>query len=79
MGSISSIASAAANIAERVTALTVDVGFSTTVAGKTYDAGVKYSDGQFVAQDADIDGAKATGNSLQAAESNLISRIDVLV
>lgn len=79
MGSISSIASSAALAAAQVNALTVDVGFSTTVAGKTYNADVSYSGGQYVADDSGITGAVATGSDLQTAENNLISRIDAIV
>lgn len=79
MGSISSIASSAALAAAQVNALTVDVGFSTTVAGKTYNADVSYSGGQYVADDSRITGAVATGSDLQTAENNLISRIDAIV
>lgn len=79
MGSISSIASSAALTAAQVNALTVDVGFSTTVAGKTYNADVSYSSGQYVADDSRITGAVATGTDLQKAETNLATRIDAIV
>lgn len=79
MGSISSIASSAALAATRVNPLTVDVGFSTTVGGKTYNADVSYSGGQYVADDTRITGAVATGSDLQRAENNLIYHIDAIV
>jgi hypothetical protein len=79
MASISSIASLAAISAAEVNALSVDVGFSTSVNGKTYNADVTYSNGQYVADDANLAGAQATGSNLQSAENNLISRIDALV
>jgi hypothetical protein len=79
MGSISSIASSAALTAAQVNELTVDVGFTTNVAGKTYDADVVYFGGQYIANDADLTGAEATGTTVQTAESNFITRIDALV
>ncbi len=82
MGSISSIlsaASVAASTATAVTDLAVDVGFTTTVAGKTYDAGVTYSGSEYIATDPNLNGAVATGESVTAAESNLATRLDELV
>ena len=79
MGSISSITASAAPSAPQVNALTVDVGFNTTVAGKTYDAGVTYSGGQYIASDGNLTGAEASGSNVQAAENNLITRVDALV
>lgn len=79
MGSIASAVTAAALTAAEVNELVVDVGFTTTVAGKTYVADVTYSNGEYVAEDANLSGAVATGNSVTAAENNLASRIDVLV
>jgi hypothetical protein len=79
MGSISSIAANAALAAAEANALTVDVGFTATVGGKTYDAAVTYSGGQYVANDATIPGAEATGTNMASAENNLINRIDALV
>lgn len=80
MGSVSSIAASAALSASQLSALTaVDVGFTTTVGGKTYSADVTYSGGQYVAQDALVSGAEATGGNMQTAEDNLINRIDALV
>ena len=76
MGSISPVA---ASPAAQVYPLTVDVGFSATVAGKTYDAGVIYTGGQYLAIDGDLTGAEATGQNVQDAEDNLINRIDVMV
>ena len=79
MGSIASIAAGAAYSSAQISALTVDVGFAANVAGKTYDADVTYSGGQYVADYSRITGAEATGSSLAAAEDNLITRIDALV
>jgi hypothetical protein len=79
MGSIASVLSSQASAAAAINASTVDVGFTTNVAGKTYEAGVTYSGGQYVAEDGNITGAYATGTSVQTAENNLVSRIDVLV
>lgn len=79
MGSIASALSAATLTAAEVNELVVDVGFTTTVAGKTYVADVSYSNGEYVAEDANLSGAVATGNSVTAAENNLAARIDVLV
>jgi hypothetical protein len=79
MGSVASVLSAAPQSATAVNNLTVDVGFSTTVSGKTYVAGVMYSAGEYIASDSNVDGAVATGDSLAAAEDNLATRIDVLV
>jgi hypothetical protein len=79
MGSIASIAAAAGYSAAQVNALTVDVGFQAVVGGKTYDADVIYSGGQYVADYPQITGAEATGNNLETAENNLITRIDALV
>jgi hypothetical protein len=79
MGSISSIAASAALSAAQVSALTVDSGFTTKVAGKTYSADVSYANGQYVATDANVSGAEATGNNMTEAENNLINRINVLV
>jgi hypothetical protein len=79
MGSISSIASNASLAQAEVNALTVDVGFTATVGGKTYDAAVTYSNDEYVAADANLTGAEATGNDVITAEDNLINRIDALV
>jgi hypothetical protein len=79
MGSIASVLSAARLTAQAVNELVVDVGFSTTVAGKTYVADVTYSSGEYIAEDANLSGAVATGNSVASAENNLTARIDVLV
>ena len=79
MGSVASVLSAATLTAAAVNELVVDVGFSTTIAGKTYAADVTYSNGEYIAEDANLSGAVATGNSVVAAENNLATRIDVLV
>ena len=73
---VSSIAPVSpSNVSELETA----VNFSTTVSGKTYDAAVTYASGQYVASDPGFLGAEATGTSVQAAEENLTTRIDMLV
>ncbi|HEY1766525.1 MAG TPA: hypothetical protein VGG26_02665 [Terracidiphilus sp.] len=83
MGSIASAVSAASLTASLTAAavneLAVNVGFSTTIAGKTYAADVTYSGGQYVAADPTLSGAVATGASLLAAEDNLATRIDAIV
>jgi hypothetical protein len=79
MGSIGSIPSTASLAASTATNLAVDVGFTTTVAGKTYDAGVTYSGSEYIAVDPSVNGAMATGESVTSAESNLSTRIDALV
>jgi hypothetical protein len=79
MGSIASVLSAAPSAAQAVNELTVDLGFTTTVAGKTYVGDVTYSGGQYVADDPNLSGAVSTGTSVVAAENNLVSRIDALV
>lgn len=79
MGSISLIASAASLSVSTVSQLMSDVSFSTTVNGKTYNADVTQSNGEYVAADPDLSGAEATGSSLQDAENNLSTRIEVIV
>ncbi len=83
MGSIGSVLPAASLTASltasAVDKLMVDVGFSTTVAGKTYSADVTYSNSEYLAHDTELVGAEATGTSLATAENNLINRIDELV
>jgi hypothetical protein len=79
MGSIASVLSAPTLTAAAVNELVVDVGFTTKVAGKTYVADVTYSGGEYIAEDANLSGAVATGTSAVAAENNLAARIDVLV
>ena len=79
MGSVASVLSAATLTAAAVNQLVVDVGYSTTIGGKTYVADVTYTNGEYVADDANLTGAVATGNSVVAAENNLSARIDVLV
>jgi len=79
MGSIGSVLSAASLTASAVNELMVDVGFSTTIAGKTYSADVTYSNSEYLASDANVIGAEATGTNLNTAENNLINRIDELV
>jgi hypothetical protein len=79
MGSISSGLSATSLAASEANELMVDVGFSTTVAGKTYSADVTYSNSEYRADDTALVGAEASGTNLAAAEGNLINRIDELV
>lgn len=79
MGSISSIAASAAQAAVKTSEPAVDVGFTARLAGKTYDADVTFTDGQYIAIDPAITGAEANGTSLTTAENNLVSRIDALV
>jgi hypothetical protein len=78
MGAISALGGAALTAAQ-ITQLTTDVGFSTVVNGKTYSADVTYSNGEYIADDGNISGAVANGSSVDAAENNLINRIDELV
>jgi len=49
-----------------------------TVGGKTYVADVKYSAGEYVAQDPAIFGAEGTGPDPQSAEEAFRDRIDFL-
>jgi hypothetical protein len=79
MGNISSVLSAASLTATTVRDLAVDVGFSANVAGKTYAADVTYSGSEYIADDPAVNGALATGDSVEAAEKNLTTRIDALV
>ncbi|HVU48190.1 MAG TPA: hypothetical protein VHD85_18830 [Terracidiphilus sp.] len=79
MGSIGSALSISSLNAAAAEKLMVDVGFSTRVDGKTYSAEVTYSDSVYLAHDASMIGAEATGTSMVAAENNLINRIDELV
>ncbi|MGA7341398.1 MAG: hypothetical protein WBE72_08755 [Terracidiphilus sp.] len=79
MGSIASVLAAAPLTAAAVNELVVDVGFSTTIAGKTYVADVTYTRGEYVASDPNLSGAVATGSTVVGAENNLTARIDVLV
>jgi hypothetical protein len=79
MGSIASVLSAAPLTAQAVNELTVDVGFSTRIAGKSYIGDVTYSGGEYMAHDPSLSGAVATGTSLVSAENNLSARIDALV
>lgn len=79
MSGISSVTAAPSLSSSAVNELTTNVGFSTTVGGKTYSADVTYTGGQYVADDPNLVGAEATGGSLQSAENSLATRIDVLV
>jgi hypothetical protein len=79
MGSIGTALSAASLNASAASELMVDVGFSAKVGGKTYSAEVTYNDSVYLAHDAGVIGAEATGSSMTAAENNLINRIDELV
>lgn len=71
---ISSSLSASSLPASAVSQLMSDVAFSTTVNGKTYNADVTYSNGEYVADVADLSGAEAAGASVQSAENNLSAR-----
>jgi hypothetical protein len=73
MGSISLLTAAS------VSQLISDTSFSTTVAGKTYNANVSYSDGEYTAAASNLSGASASGSTVQAAENNLTTRISILV
>jgi len=79
MASIGPILSAPSLTASAVNELVVDVGFSTTVAGKTYSADVTYSGDEYIAADPNLPGAVATGNTVPTSENNLTTRIDALV
>jgi hypothetical protein len=79
MGSIGSALSAASLSVSQVNQLMVDVGFSATISGKTYNANVSYSNSEYLASDTNVMGAEATGNNLTTAENNLITRIDEIV
>lgn len=78
MAGISLLASTASISAATASQLMTDVAFSTTVDGKSYSASVSYSNGEYVASDPGLSGAEATGTSLQSAENNLTTRIDIL-
>jgi hypothetical protein len=71
--------SAAALSAAQIGQLMTDTSFSTVIQGKTYSADVTYSGGEYVADDGSLSGAVASGGSVDAAENNLINRIDELV
>jgi hypothetical protein len=58
--------------------LMTDVAYSTTIGKKTYDGAVTYSGGEYVAAASSPSDAEAAGGSVQAAESNLTTRIDIL-
>ena len=78
MGTISAISSSASLSASAASQLMSDVAFSTTINGKTYNADVTYSNGEYMADDSNLSGAEATGASVQAAENNLSTRIQVI-
>ena len=79
MGSATSVLFVPPLTVDAVRGSAVDVGFSTKVAGETFDAGVTYSHGEYIATDPHLPGARAQGDSVEAAEDNLANRIDVLV
>jgi hypothetical protein len=80
MASISlTAASISASTASQASQLMTNTSFSTTVNGKSYSADVTYSNGEYVASDPNLSGAQASGSSVQAAENNLTTRIDILV
>lgn len=78
MASVSLVASAASVSAATASQLMTNVAFSTTVSGKSYSADVTYSNGEYIASDPNLAGAEAAGVSVQSAENNLTTRIDVL-
>jgi hypothetical protein len=78
VSTISTLGGAALSAAQ-LNQLITDVGFSTEIDGKTYSADVTGSNGEYVATDGDLNGATASGTSLESAENNLTNRIDELV
>jgi hypothetical protein len=72
MGSISQLT------AQTVSQLISNISYSTTVAGKTYNANVTKSNGEYTAAASNLPGASASGSSVQAAENNLTTRISIL-
>jgi hypothetical protein len=52
--------------------------YTTTVAGKRYDASVRYALGQYEVAVAALPGSAVSANTLTAAENDLNARIDVL-
>jgi hypothetical protein len=59
-------------------AAAVATAYSTTVGGKSYAGSVSEVDGSYQASVPSVPGAVATGSSLQMAETNLDSVIDIL-
>jgi hypothetical protein len=53
--------------------------YSTTVGGKQYSGSVEESGSTYTASVSNLAGASATGSSIQSAENNLNTRIDILV
>ncbi len=53
--------------------------YSASVGGKAYSGSVDESGGQYSASVPNLPGATASGSSIQAAESNLTLKIDMLV
>jgi hypothetical protein len=53
--------------------------YSASVAGKTYPANISVSDGEYVATVPQLPGVSASGNSLLSAETNLESRLSLIV
>jgi len=54
-------------------------GNSTTVAGKQYSGSVEEAGGEYTASVPNVSGATASGSSVDAAENNLVVRIDGFV
>ncbi|MGB6134446.1 MAG: hypothetical protein WCC14_12185 [Acidobacteriaceae bacterium] len=77
MTTLSAIAPAPSLSASAVSQLMSNVAFSASFNGKTYEAEVTYSNGEYVAEDATLSGAEATGSSVRSAESNLSTRVEV--
>jgi hypothetical protein len=75
----SAIASTAAQAQSSADLLAQSLIYSANVGGKDYTADISLSAGQYVATVPDLPGISASGNTLQVAESNLSSRISVLV
>jgi hypothetical protein len=75
----SAVAASANEAQDTATLLAQSTLYSTTVGGKSYSADVSLSSGQYVATVPDLPGVSATGNTLLSAESNLNTRINVLV
>jgi len=53
--------------------------YTTTVDGKSYTGDVSESDGEYTVSVQNVNGATASGSSIQAAENNLTTVIDELV
>jgi len=71
---LSQVQSAAAS----AQAATLAASYSTNVNGTNYSGSVEESGGTYTASIPNLPGAIATGSSVQAAENNLNTRIDIL-